>query len=51
MSTHVKQPIAQLSTPCSLQALRAWVKTVDVQATGDEVASTVTTTTNHIAIT
>lgn len=50
MATHAKQPILTLTTPCTVQALRVWLQKVDTQAVGDEVSSSIVTTTSQISI-
>lgn len=50
MATHVKQAIASLSTPCTIQQLRVWLQKVDTLAVGDEDSSTINTTSSTITI-
>lgn len=48
--SHIKNAPTQLATPCTLQALRQWLATVDVVSTGDENEATVTSTSSHIVV-
>lgn len=47
-NAHANAPT--LTTPCSLQALRDWLNSVDVMAPGSETSVTVTTTATSITV-
>lgn len=46
-SLQVGPPVV-LATPCTLQALRAWLEKIDIVSAGGEGTVTVTTTTSTI---